>query len=143
MLYLHRDHLRCLNMSSAPKPQGLSTAKVADVIAAFAPTRKFDPPPGSKPYAVTSIDFDDTGELALVAQDDGILQIYNCKEGKEAKELRSQKYGVDLARFGHHSQSVFFASTMGNGKWRVACAAHGVDRLTKTCRRSYPIPQCA
>ncbi|KAF9635030.1 putative neutral protease 2 protein [Lasiodiplodia theobromae] len=26
--------------------------------------------------------------------DDDTLQIYNCKEGKHAKELKSQKYGV-------------------------------------------------
>jgi len=68
-----------------------------------------------KPLSITSIDFDDTGELALVARDDETLQIYNCKEGKHAKELKSQKYGVDLARFAHHSQSIIYASTKGDG----------------------------
>lgn len=61
--------------------------------------------------SVTSLDFDDTGELAIVARDDETIQIYNCKEGKHAKELKSQKYGVHLARFSHHAQSVIFAST--------------------------------
>lgn len=60
---------------------------------------------------VTSLDFDDTGELAIVARDDDTLQIYNCKEGKHAKELKSLKYGCSLARFTHHSQSVLYAST--------------------------------
>jgi len=50
-----------------------------------------------------------------VAQDDETLQIYNCKEGKHAKELKSQKYGVDLARFAHHPQSIIYASTKGDG----------------------------
>jgi COMPASS component SWD2 len=60
---------------------------------------------------VTSLDFDDSGELAIVARDDDTLQIYNCKEGKHAKELKSQKYGVHLARFSHHAQSIIYAST--------------------------------
>lgn len=60
---------------------------------------------------MTSLDFDDTGELAIVARDDDTLQIYNCKEGKHAKELKSQKYGVHLARFSHHAQSIIYAST--------------------------------
>jgi len=60
---------------------------------------------------VTSLDFDDTGELAIVARTDDTLQIYNCKEGKHGKELKSQKYGVHLARFTHQSSSILYAST--------------------------------
>lgn len=74
--------------------------------------------PNNSPCQITSIDFDDTGELCLVAQDDETLQIYNCKEGKHAKELKSQKYGVDLARFTHNSQSIIYASTKGDGEYR-------------------------
>ncbi len=65
---------------------------------------------------MTSVDFDDTGELALVSRDDDTLQIYNCKEGKHAKELKSQKYGVHLARFTHHAQAVIYASTKVDGE---------------------------
>jgi COMPASS component SWD2 len=65
---------------------------------------------------VTSLDFDDTGELAIVARTDDTLQIYNCKEGKHAKELKSQKYGVHLARFTHHSSSILYASTKVDGE---------------------------
>jgi len=64
---------------------------------------------------VTSIDFDDTGELCLVARDDETIQVYNCKDGKHTKELKSQKYGVDLARFTHHNQSIIYASTKIDG----------------------------
>lgn len=60
---------------------------------------------------MTSLDFDDSGELAIVARTDDTLQIYNCNQGKHAKELKSQKYGVDLARFTHHAQSILYAST--------------------------------
>ena len=72
--------------------------------------------PDDPKTSVTSLDFDDSGELALVARDDETLQIYNCKEGKHAKELKSQKYGVHLARFTHHAQSIVYASTKVDGE---------------------------
>lgn len=92
-----------------PPPAGPPTQKVGDVIASFRPSRRFKT--AAAGTSVTSLDFD-TGELALVARDDDTLQIYNCKEGKHAKELKSQKYGVHLARFSHHAQSIVYASTM-------------------------------
>ncbi|KAK7530881.1 WD repeat-containing protein-like protein [Phyllosticta citribraziliensis] len=85
------------------------TQKVSEVVASFRPTKLFRAE--SPKTSVTSLDFDDSGELAVVARDDDTLQIYNCKEGKHAKELRSQKYGVHLARFTHHAQSIIYAST--------------------------------
>lgn len=92
-----------------PPPAGPPTQKVSDVISSFRPQRRFKS--GGQGTSVTSLDFDDTGELAIVARDDDTLQIYNCKEGKHAKELKSQKYGVHLARFSHHAQSIIYAST--------------------------------
>ena len=65
--------------------------------------------------SITSLDFDDPGELVLAAYDDESLQIYSCKEGKHVKTLFSKKYGAHLARFTHHSQSVLYASTKGDG----------------------------
>ncbi|OCK78811.1 WD repeat-containing protein-like protein [Lepidopterella palustris CBS 459.81] len=88
---------------------GPPTQKISEVIASFRPARRFRPD-DTKAF-VTSLDFDDTGELAIVARDDDTLQIYNCKEGKHAKELISKKYGVHLARFSHHAQSIIYAST--------------------------------
>lgn len=90
-------------------PSGPPTQRVSDVIAAFRTTRRFKS--SGNTTSVTSLDFDDTGELAIVARNDDTLQIYNCKEGKHAKELKSQKYGVHLARFSHHAQSIIYAST--------------------------------
>jgi len=63
---------------------------------------------------VTSIDFDDTGELAVTCRTDDTLQIFNCKLSQHAKELRSQKYGAHLAQFTHHSSSIIYASTKVN-----------------------------
>ena len=60
---------------------------------------------------MTSLDFDDSGELLLAACTDDSLQIYNAKEGKFVKTLLSQKYGAHLARFTHHAQSILYAST--------------------------------
>ncbi|KAF2453215.1 WD repeat-containing protein 82 [Lineolata rhizophorae] len=90
--------------SSADKP-----VKVRDVITSFRPTRRFRP--DDPKTAVTSMDFDDSGELLLLARDDETLQIYNCREGKHAKEAKSHKYGVHLARFTHASSAVIYAST--------------------------------
>ncbi|XP_014556208.1 hypothetical protein COCVIDRAFT_16362 [Bipolaris victoriae FI3] len=92
-----------------PPPAGPPTQKVSDVITSFRPQRRFKS--GGHGTSITSLDFDDSGELAIVARDDDTLQIYNCKEGKHAKELKSQKYGVHLARFSHHAQSIIYAST--------------------------------
>jgi len=93
-----------------PPPSGPPTQKVSDVISSFRQARRFKAP-SSGTASVISLDFDDTGELAVVARDDETIQIYNCKEGKHAKELKSQKYGVHLARFSHHAQSIIYAST--------------------------------
>ncbi|KAF2806505.1 WD repeat-containing protein 82 [Mytilinidion resinicola] len=95
--------------SATPSAVGPPTQKVSEVISSFRPSRRFRP--DDSKTSVTSLDFDDSGELAIVARDDDTLQIYNCKEGKHAKELKSQKYGVHLARFSHHAQSVVYAST--------------------------------
>ncbi|ORY17150.1 WD repeat-containing protein 82 [Clohesyomyces aquaticus] len=95
--------------SATAAPAGPPTQKVSHVITSFRPSRRFKS--GDSRTSVTSLDFDDTGELAIVARDDDTLQIYNCREGKHAKELKSQKYGVHLARFSHHAQSIIYAST--------------------------------
>ncbi|KAE9984111.1 hypothetical protein EG328_009162 [Venturia inaequalis] len=96
-------------MAVDASPGGPPNQKVSDVMTTFRPCRRFRP--DDNKTHVTSLDFDDTGELAIVARTDDTLQIYNCKEGKHAKELKSQKYGVHLARFTHHSSSILYAST--------------------------------
>ncbi|KAF2396846.1 WD repeat-containing protein-like protein [Trichodelitschia bisporula] len=96
--------------SEAPvQPQSAPIQKCSDIVSYYRPCRHFRSE--DKKTFVTSLDFDDTGELAIVSRTDDTLQIYNCKEGKHAKELKSQKYGVHLARFTHHAGSILYAST--------------------------------
>ncbi|KAL8865844.1 MAG: hypothetical protein Q9174_006664, partial [Haloplaca sp. 1 TL-2023] len=60
---------------------------------------------------VTSLDFDDDGQLLIAACSDASLQLYSARDGTHQKTLLSQKYGCHLARFSHHSQSIIYAST--------------------------------
>ena len=110
--------------------------KVSDIITTFRPCkvsrslcriikRVGDPPanyaqrfrPDDSKAHVTSLDYDDSGELAIICRSDDTLQIYNCKEGKHAKDLKSQKYGAHLARFTHAASSVLYASTKVDGEF--------------------------
>ncbi|KAL1919489.1 uncharacterized protein VTP21DRAFT_2182 [Calcarisporiella thermophila] len=60
---------------------------------------------------ITSLDFDDTGEVCITAAEDESLQLYDCLEGRHLKTLYSKKYGVHLARFTHRKSNVIYAST--------------------------------
>ncbi|WFD27881.1 hypothetical protein MNAN1_002889 [Malassezia nana] len=62
-------------------------------------------------HKVTSLDYDDRGELCVTASDDETIQLYNCCSGKHVKTLYSKKYGVHLARFTHRSSAIVYAST--------------------------------
>lgn len=82
------------------------TSKISDIITSFRPTRLF-----KASAAYSSIDFDDSGEFLLLSRSDDTIQLFNTKAGAHAKELKSQKYGSNLARFTHHSTSILYAST--------------------------------
>ncbi|MDI1489325.1 MAG: hypothetical protein OHK93_008603 [Ramalina farinacea] len=90
-------------------PQGPTTQKTSEVISKFRTAKNFRL--AKAEASVTSLDFDDSGEFVLAACDDDSIQLYNAKEGRHVKELLSQKYGVHLARFTHHSSSIIYAST--------------------------------
>ncbi|KAI9143260.1 WD repeat-containing protein 82-like protein [Paraphysoderma sedebokerense] len=60
---------------------------------------------------ITSIDFDDVGELLVTASEDDSLRVYNCIEAKPHKISYSKKYGCHLARFTHKSSCIIYAST--------------------------------
>jgi COMPASS component SWD2 len=74
-----------------------------------------NPVPEKQDKPITSLDFDDKGELLVTAGADETLQLYNCLEGKYVTTVNSQKYGAHLARFTHQSNSVVYASTKDNG----------------------------
>ncbi|EPQ30543.1 uncharacterized protein PFL1_02068 [Pseudozyma flocculosa PF-1] len=60
---------------------------------------------------ITSLCYDDRGQLVLSSSSDETLHIYDCITGKHVHETVSNKYGCHLARFTHHSSSVIYAST--------------------------------
>lgn len=72
--------------------------------------------PSKAETSITSLDFDDQGELLVTACDDETLQLYNCRDGTHTKTLFSKKYGAHLARFTHHSSSILYASTKVDGE---------------------------
>lgn len=92
---------------------GASTVKLDTAcLASFKPSKSFNK--SATKAAITSIDFDDSGELLVTAAQDETIQLYNCKEGKHSKTLFSKKYGVHLARFSHRSSNIAYASTKEN-----------------------------
>ncbi|KAG0169547.1 member of Set1p complex, histone methyl transferase [Apophysomyces sp. BC1015] len=60
---------------------------------------------------LSSLCFDDSGELCVTSAEDESLHVYDCKEGKLKATLFSKKYGVNLARFTHSKNNVVYAST--------------------------------
>ncbi|KAI9799862.1 MAG: member of Set1p complex, histone methyl transferase [Piccolia ochrophora] len=99
--------------ANAPQPSREPTARLSQTIGSYRPAKLFRPSPKNE-ISITSLDFDDTGELLIAACDDESLQLYNCKEGTHSKQLFSKKYGAHLARFTHAANSVLYASTKVN-----------------------------
>ncbi|KAI4258619.1 MAG: hypothetical protein LQ352_001154 [Teloschistes flavicans] len=92
-----------------PPSNSDKSQKTTDIIGTLRPTKLFKL---SKPNTyVTSLDFDDEGQLLLAACSDDSLQLYSARDGTHQKLCLSQKYGCHLARFSHHSQSIYYAST--------------------------------
>ncbi|KOS13640.1 wd40 repeat-like protein [Malassezia pachydermatis] len=81
-----------------------------DLIASLKPAKVFKEFVQAE-HQVTSLDYDDRGELCVTASDDETIQLYNCRSGKHVKTLYSKKYGVNLARFTHKSSAIVYAST--------------------------------
>lgn len=81
-------------------------------LASFKPSKSFSK--STTKAAITSLDFDDSGEFLVTAAQDETIQLYNCLEGKHSKTLFSKKYGVHLARFSHRSSNIAYASTKEN-----------------------------
>ncbi|KAH8549490.1 WD repeat domain 82-like protein [Umbelopsis sp. PMI_123] len=67
---------------------------------------------------ISSLSFDDTGELCVTSSSDESIHIYNCREGTLQGTLFSKKYGVHLARFTHRSSNVIYASTKDDDSLR-------------------------
>ena len=99
----------------AARPRGAGereTVKLQDTILRFRPSKAFSNIAAGA--EITSLDFDDKGELCIAAADDETLQLYDCMQGKHAKTLFSKKYGCHLAKFTHTASNVIYASTKGD-----------------------------
>lgn len=96
---------------------------------------------------MTSLDFDDQGDVLIGAGNDDSMHVYDVKEGKFNKSVASKKYGVHLARFTHHSRQVLHASTkidsMSLHRLAFSYLAHHLQIIcgywTSTTRDTYDI----
>ncbi|OZJ03794.1 hypothetical protein BZG36_03002 [Bifiguratus adelaidae] len=61
--------------------------------------------------SITSLCYDDTGEICVTAAKDESLRVYDCRSGQPRNTLFSKKYGVHLAKFTHRQNNVVYAST--------------------------------
>ncbi|KAJ2812085.1 hypothetical protein H4S07_001638 [Coemansia furcata] len=64
--------------------------------------------------ALTSLDYDASGNKCITTSSDESLRIYDCVGGKREQVLYSKKYGCNLAQFTSHSGCVAYASTKIN-----------------------------
>ncbi|KAJ5356169.1 hypothetical protein N7517_010778 [Penicillium concentricum] len=97
----------------------LKSQKITDIIDTFRPSRGFHPCKKDPSKYVTSLDFDDQGDVLIGAGNDDSMHVYDVKEGKFNKSVASKKYGVHLARFTHHSRQVLHASTKIDNNLRL------------------------
>ncbi|KAI7863879.1 WD40-repeat-containing domain protein [Spinellus fusiger] len=78
-----------------------------EVVSSYKPAKSFKL--GEKP--VSALSFSDNGELCVTSSEDDSIHVIDCLEGKQKSTLFSKKYGVNLARFTHHSNAIVHAST--------------------------------
>ncbi|ORZ22120.1 WD repeat domain 82-like protein [Absidia repens] len=84
-----------------------SLALTPGLLSSFKVTKAFDV--NRKP--LTSLCFDDTGDLCVTSAEDESLKVYDCQEGTLKTTVFSKKYGVGLARFTHQPNNVIYGST--------------------------------
>ncbi|KAJ2385141.1 hypothetical protein H4S02_004482 [Coemansia sp. RSA 2611] len=88
----------------------LKSALTATTLQNFQMAKQF---PDNK-QALTSIDFDPTGQHCITTSLDESLRIYDCMSGTRAQVSYSKKYGCNLARFAGQPGCVAYASTKLN-----------------------------
>lgn len=60
---------------------------------------------------INSLDFSADGSILISSSDDDSIVLYNCYDGVKKNQTFSKKYGVDLIRFTHDSNTAVHAST--------------------------------
>ncbi|CAO1625498.1 unnamed protein product [Sympodiomycopsis kandeliae] len=82
------------------------------ILTAIKPSKIFKAPTYiQEGCSITSLDFDDKGEMCVTSSDDETIQLFDVRSGRHTKTLNSKKYGVNLVRFTHRSTAVLYAST--------------------------------
>jgi COMPASS component SWD2 len=100
------------SLTSSRPHRERESIKLSETIHRFRPSKSFSNiSPGAE---ITSLDFDDRGELCIASADDETLQLYDCISGRHQKTLFSKKYGCHLAKFTHSSSNIIYASTKGD-----------------------------
>ncbi|SAL96096.1 hypothetical protein [Absidia glauca] len=82
-------------------------ALTSTLLSSFKVTKSFDV--NRRP--LTSLCFDDTGDLCVTSAEDESLKVYDCRDGTLKTTVYSRKYGVGLARFTHQAGNVIYGST--------------------------------
>ena len=59
---------------------------------------------------INSIDFSPNGDTLITSSDDDSIVIYDCEKGTMRRSLNSKKYGVDLIRYTHATNTAIHAS---------------------------------
>ena len=63
---------------------------------------------------INSIDFSQDGKTLIASSDDDKINVYDCERGIDKREIVSKKYGCDLIRFTHASNTAIYTSTKEN-----------------------------
>lgn len=63
---------------------------------------------------INSIDFSLDGKSLISSSDDDTIVIYECDKGTKKRDINSKKYGVDLIRFTHATNTAIHTSTKEN-----------------------------
>lgn len=63
---------------------------------------------------INSIDFSQDGKSLISSSDDDTIILYDCERGLKKREIMSKKYGVDLIRYTHASNTAIHTSTKEN-----------------------------
>lgn len=63
---------------------------------------------------INSIDFSQDGKNLISASDDDKIVLYDCEKGVKKRDIMSKKYGVDLIKYTHASNTAIHTSTKEN-----------------------------
>ncbi|KAI8074963.1 WD40-repeat-containing domain protein [Gongronella butleri] len=96
----------------------------ANVLSDLRPAKVFK----EKPAVLSSLSFDDTGELCITSSQNELMRVYDCVNGTMRDTVPSHKYGVGLVRFTHNQKCVVHSSTKEDNQLRYL-SLHGKNYI--------------